>query len=97
MIRYFIFVNRPVWYSYVSKRMKVYLFKDPSLRAEVEKDFLKRSEGRKNAVASFHRIEKVMGTIAVVTDLNVSGEILYDMLKSRENILLRMSLIIYRE
>ncbi|MEM3431606.1 MAG: hypothetical protein QXT72_02105 [Candidatus Micrarchaeia archaeon] len=86
MKRYFIFENRPVWYSYVSKRMKVYLFDDPSFRAELEKDFLKRSEGRRNAVAPFHRIEKEMSTIAVVTDLNVSGEILYNMLKSRVNI-----------
>ncbi|MEM3814470.1 MAG: hypothetical protein QXE09_11445 [Thermoproteus sp.] len=86
MIRYFIFENRPVWYSYVSKKMNVYPFKDSSFRKEVEKDFLKRSEGRRNAVALFHRIEKERGTIAVVTDFNVSREILYNMLKCRMEI-----------
>ncbi|MEM4058693.1 MAG: hypothetical protein QXZ12_08250, partial [Thermoplasmata archaeon] len=83
MKRYFMFENRAVWYSYVFKRMKVYLFKVPSLRVEVEKDFLKRSRRRRNAVTTFHRIENKMGTITVVTDLNVSGEILYDMFKFR--------------
>ena len=85
MIRYFIFEKRPVWYTHDSKR-GVYLFRDPGLRAEEEKDFLRRSEGRRGAVSRFRAAEKRMGTIAVITDLRVSGEIVYDMLKSRSEI-----------
>ncbi len=86
MKRYFMFEDRPVWYSHVTGNRRVYLFRDPSLRAEEEKDFLRRSEGKRGAVASFHRSERRMGTIALITDLNVSGEILYDMMKSRVEI-----------
>ncbi len=80
---YFIFENRPVWYSH---ERDVILFLDPGLKAEEEKDFLRRMQGKRNAVAKFHAAEKRMGTMAVITDLKVSGEIVYDMIKSRVEI-----------
>lgn len=61
MKRYFMFENRPVWYSFHSDERRIYLFRDPSLRAEEEKDFLRRNEGKRGAVRRFHKLEEQMG------------------------------------
>lgn len=53
---------------------------------EEEKDFLRRSDGKRASMNMFQRIKERMGTIAVITNLKVSGEIVYDMLKSRVDI-----------
>lgn len=84
--RYFLFNDRPVWYAHDSGERRVYLFRDPSFRAEEEKDFLRRQEGKRGAVKRFREREKRMGTFSVITDLKVSGEIIYDMIKSRVEI-----------
>lgn len=86
MNRYFLYEDRPVWYSFSAGKRNVYLFQDSSLKAEEEKDFLRREEGKRGAVSKFRAVEKKMGKIAVVTDLKVSGEILYDVLKTRVDI-----------
>ncbi|MEM3289964.1 MAG: hypothetical protein QW046_00345 [Candidatus Micrarchaeaceae archaeon] len=55
-------------------------------QGRVVKRFFEKIRRKEKCIVSFHRIEKEMGTIVVITDLNVSGEILYNMLKSRVDI-----------
>ena len=55
-------------------------------KAEEEKDFLRREDGKRGAVSRFRAIEGRIGKIAVITDLKVSGEVVYDMLKTRVDI-----------
>jgi transposase len=86
MKRYFPYEDRPVWYSMSPGKRNIYIFQDTSLRAEEEKDFLRREEGKRGAVSRFRSIENRMGKIAVMTDLKVSGEVIYDMLKTRVDI-----------
>ena len=86
MKRYFLYEDRPVWYTVSPGKRNIYIFQDTSLRAEEEKDFLRREEGKRGAVPRFRSIEKKMGRIAVITDLKVSGEVIYDMLKTRVDI-----------
>ena len=81
--KHFMFQDRPVFYSrYGSSGHTVYSFRNDFLKAEEEKDYL----GRKGSKAGFDRIRERMGTISVMTNLKVSGEIVYVMLKSRADI-----------
>ncbi|MGC8699351.1 MAG: transposase [Candidatus Acidifodinimicrobium sp.] len=86
MRHYFLYEDRPVWYTLSPGKRNIYIFQDSSLRAEEEKDFLRREEGKRGAVSRFRAIERRMGKIAVITDLKVSGEVIYDMLKTRVDI-----------
>ncbi len=86
MKRYFLYEDRPVWYTMSPGRRNIYILQDTSLKAEEEKDFLRREEGKRGAVSRFRSIEKKMGRIAVITDLKVSGEVIYDMPKTRVDI-----------
>jgi transposase len=86
MRRYFLYEDRPVWYTLLPGKRNIYIFQDSSLKAEEEKDFLRREEGKRGAVSRFRSIENRMGKIAVITDLKVSGEVIYDMLKTRVDI-----------
>jgi len=86
MKRYFLYEDRPVWYTLSAGKRNIYIFQDHSLKAEEEKDFLRREEGKRGAVSRFRAIENRMGKIAVATDLKVSGEVVYDMLKTRVDI-----------
>jgi transposase len=57
------------------------------LRAEEEKDYLSRLEKNDTATLdNFFKIQHRMGTIAVITDLDKSGERIYNLLKSRVEI-----------
>ena len=67
-------------------KRNIYIFQNSPLKAEEEKDFLRREEGKRGAVSRFRAIERRMGKIAVITDLKVSGEVIYDMLKTRVDI-----------
>ena len=69
MKRYFLYEDRPVWYTMSPGKSNIYILQDTSLRAEEEKDFLRREEGKRGAVSRFRSIEKRMGKIAVITDL----------------------------
>ncbi len=86
MRHFFLYEDRPVWYTMLPGKRNIYIFQDSSLRAEEEKDFLRREEGKRGAVSRFRAIERRMGKIAVITDLKVSGEVIYDMLKTRVDI-----------
>ena len=86
MKRYFLYEDRPVWYTLSPGKKNIYTFQDHSLKAEEEKGFLRREEGKRGAVSRFRSVENRRGKISVVTDLKVSGEVVYDMLKTRVDI-----------
>ena len=62
----------------------MFTFRNDFLKAEEEKDYLRRHE--KGSETAFRRLRERMGTISVMTDLKISGEIVYGMLKSRTDI-----------
>ncbi|EQD70837.1 hypothetical protein B1B_04783, partial [mine drainage metagenome] len=83
--RHFMFEDRPVFYSrYERDGRTLYTFRNDFLRAEEEKDYLRRHE--KGSKPTFRKIRERMGTISVTTNLKASGEIVYGMLKSRADI-----------
>jgi transposase len=83
--KHFMFQDRPVFYSkYQDGGRTVYTFRNDFLRAEEEKDYLERH--RDGPASAFRKARERMGTISIVTNLKVSGEIVYDMLKSRADI-----------
>jgi transposase len=59
----------------------VFTFRNDFLKAEEEKDHIGRHE--EFSKQEFLRIRDRMGTVSVVTNLKVSGNIVYEMLKSR--------------
>ena len=79
--RHFMFQDHPVFYArYGSRGTSIYTFRNDFLKAEEEKDYLRRKS------TDFSRIRERMDTISVITNLHVSGEIVYSMLKSRADI-----------
>ncbi len=81
--RNFMFEDHPIFYSrYERSSRTVYTFRNDFLKAEEEKDYISRHGGN----ARFRSIRDRMGTISVITNLKVSGEIVYDMLKSRTEV-----------
>ena len=90
---YFLFEKRAIWYySYKLKAgglkgRKMTVFLDERLRAEEEKDYLSRTEKEDaRTLETFFEVQHRMGTISVITDLDVSGERIYNLLKSRAEI-----------
>ena len=82
--RHFIFQNHPIFYSkYQSNGRSVFTFRNDFLKAEEEKDYLRR---REKGSAAFRNISGRMGTISVITNLKASGEIVVQMLKLRADI-----------
>ena len=81
--RHFMFQDHPIFYrKYESSGHTMYTFWNDFLKAEEEKDFLAGS----GSPARFRALRDRMGTISVITNLKVSGEIVYGMLKSRSDI-----------
>ena len=81
--KHFMFQDHPIFYrKYGVRNLSMYTFRNDFLKAEEEKDFLARS----GSPARFTAIRERMGTISVITNLKVSGEIVYGMLKSRADI-----------
>ena len=78
--RNFMFHDQPIFYwKYERSERYMYTFRNDFLKAEEEKDYLRREK----TSAKFRAVGERMGTISVITNLKVSGEIVYDMLKSR--------------
>ena len=78
--KHFMFHDQPIFYSkYERSGRTMYTFRNDFLKAEEEKDYLRREKSPEK----FKAIRERMGTISVITNLKVSGEIVYDMLKSR--------------
>lgn len=85
MDRHFMFQDHPIFYArHAAGRYTMFTFRNDFLKAEEEKDYLGRHENGSNA--AFGRLRDRMGTISVMTDLKVSGEIVYGMLKSRADV-----------
>jgi transposase len=90
---YFLFEKRAIWYySYklcageLTGR-QITVFMDERLKVEEEKDYLSRTDKENTTVLeTFFTIQHRMGTISVITDLNESGERIYNLLKSRAEI-----------
>ncbi len=83
--KHFMFQDHPIFYwKYSSGNHAVITFRNDFLKAEEEKDFLRRNE--RVTESAFAKARERMGTISVITNLRVSGEIVYDMLKSRTEI-----------
>ena len=81
--KHFMFQDHPIFYrKYQSNGHTMYTFRNDFLKAEEEKGFLARS----GSPARFRALRDRMGTISVITNLKVSGEIVYGMLKSRTDI-----------
>jgi len=60
---------------------------DERLKVEEEKDYLSRTDKENTTVLeTFFTVQHRMGTISVITDLNESGERIYNLLKSRAEI-----------
>ncbi len=94
---HFLFEGRPIWqYSYGAGEDRVILYLDSSLKAEEEKDWMRRIEDRKLAggagsanseeMEKFFSKEETQGTIAVLTDTKESAEEVYTLLKGRTEI-----------
>ena len=82
--RHFMFQDHPILFSrYQSNRRSMFTFRNDFLKAEEEKVYIRRHE---KGSAAFRHISGRMGTISVVTNLKASGEIVYQMLKSRADI-----------
>jgi transposase len=80
-LKHFMFQVHPIFYSRCKKKGRwIFAFRNDFLKAEEEKDYLRR---RKSGSA---RVSGRMGTISVITNLKVSGEIVYGILKSRADI-----------
>ncbi len=83
---YFMFEGRPIWYyTYPFGNKKVFVFLDEKLKAEEEKDFLARVKN-KEELDKFFTKQYLLGTIAVITSINESGEKIYELLKCRNDI-----------
>jgi transposase len=66
---------------------KILVFLDERLKTEEEKDYLSRiKKDQKKYLETFFEHRHQQGTIAVITDLNESGERIYNLLKSRAEI-----------
>ena len=79
------FQDHPIFYSrYIRDDLTMFTFRNDFLKAEEQKDYLRRHE--KGSETTFRKLRERMGTISVVTNLKVSGEIVYGMLKSRTDI-----------
>ncbi len=94
---HFLFEGRPIWqYSYEAGEDRVVLYLDSSLKAEEEKDWMRRMEDKKRAggegsanqeeMEKFFTKEETQGTIAVLTDTKESAENVYSFLKGRTEI-----------
>ena len=83
--RYFMFEDHPISYRKNSHGGNtLYIFMNDFLKAEEQKDLLRRNE--KVSASALPKARERMGTISVTNNLHVSGEMVYDMLKSRSEI-----------
>lgn len=90
---YFLFEKRAIWYySYRLREgeltgRQITVFMDERLKAEEEKDYLSRADKvDTTTLETFFTVQHRMGTISVITDLDESGERIYNLLKSRAEI-----------
>ncbi|MEM3265676.1 MAG: transposase [Thermoplasmata archaeon] len=84
-MNFFFFEDRQIWYyeKNIEKR-KIILFLDEHLKVEEENDYLRNIKD--NKMEEIYSRYAEIGTIAVLTDLNESGDKIYELLKVRVNI-----------
>lgn len=74
--------GKPV--KYWKRDNGVYMFEDPVLKSEEEKDFLLRIEENKRSRKQFEENEKNFGKLYLLSDLNEEPERIYRLYKQRE-------------
>jgi len=74
--------GKPV--KYWKRDNGVYMFEDPVLKSEEEKDFLLRIEENKRSRKQFDENEKNFGKLYLLSDLNEEPERIYRLYKQRE-------------
>jgi len=85
----FLFEKRLVWhYSYTAGKDRIAVFMDEKLKAEEEKDWMIRAEkaDREQELEALYLHQYWLGTIAVVTDMQIPASEIYSLLKSRVEI-----------
>jgi len=78
----FSYDGKPV--KYWKREEDVYIFEDPVLRSEEEKDFLLRMEENKRSRKQFDENEINFGKLYLLSDLNENPEKIYGLYKQRE-------------
>ena len=83
----FIYRKRGIkWAKYKSGKNFVYFFEDVKLRAEEETTFISLIADKKKKLSNYEKESRRFGKIAILSNLDVSGEKIYDTFKSREDI-----------
>ena len=83
--KHFMFQDHPIFYHRYSREdLTIFTFRNDFLKAEEERDFIRRDE--KASGSMLKKARERMGTISVITNLRFSGDMVYDMLKSRTDI-----------
>lgn len=74
------------WTKWKTGRNFLYLFEDVKMRAEEETTFIGMMEEGKRTRNRYKKDSKQFGKISVLSDLDIDGEKVYRMLKSREDV-----------
>ena len=64
----------------------LYLYEDPSLRAEEENTLLRKVKEGTLSLADYREQKKLAGVFAIVSDLDHSAEVVYEQYKQREEV-----------
>jgi transposase len=83
----FVYRERGIkWGKYNAGKNFVYFFEDVKLRAEEENTFISLMAEKKKNHSEYEKKSRCFGKIAILSNLDVSGEKIYDTFKSREDI-----------
>lgn len=74
------------WTKWQEEKHFMYLFEDVKMRAEEDTTFIRLMEQKKKTKQDYMIASKRFGKIAILSNLDVSGENVYEMFKSREDI-----------
>ncbi|MEK6816499.1 MAG: transposase, partial [Nanoarchaeota archaeon] len=74
------------WTKWPEGEHFIYLFEDVKMRAEEDTTFIRLMEQKKKTKRDYKIASKRFGKIAILSNLEVSGENVYEMFKSREDI-----------
>lgn len=74
------------WTKWQEGKHSMYLFEDVKMRAEEDTTFIRLMEQKKKTKQDYMIASKRFGKIAILSNLDVSGENVYEMFKSREDI-----------
>lgn len=74
------------WTKRKREKVFVYSFEDVKMRAEEDTTFIRLIEQKKKTQREYAKASKRFGKVSVLSDLNVPGEKVYELLKNREDI-----------